>query len=84
MAKVKATTASGEGDSSDWTTLSALKIERATIAKLDAWIEMQNQGRRGPKLSRNDLIRGLLDWAGDTHPDWEARPKMPPGGKARP
>jgi hypothetical protein len=61
----------------DWTTLSAFSVSRATIDKLDAWLEEQNEGRRGPKLTRNALIRGLLDWAGDTRPDWEGRAASP-------
>jgi len=60
-----------------WTTLSAFSISRQTVAKLDAWLEVQNKGRRGPQLTRNALIRGLLDWAGDVRPDWEARALEP-------
>lgn len=55
------------------TTINAFKMSRATLGKLDAWLAEQNQGRRGPKLSRNDLMRGVLDWAADERPDWESR-----------
>lgn len=57
----------------DMVTINAFKMSRATLAKVDAWLAEQNQGRRGPKLSRNDLMRGVLDWAADERPDWEGR-----------
>lgn len=54
-------------------TINAFKMSKETLKRLDAWLAEQNEGRRGPKLSRNDLIRGVLDWAADERPDWEAR-----------
>jgi hypothetical protein len=59
--------------------LASFRVPRATLEKLDAWLADLNAARRGRKLSRNDLIRGLLDWAADEHPDWEHRPAAAPG-----
>ena len=52
------------------TTINAFKIRQSTLAKLDAWLVEQNQGRRGPKLTRTDLMRAVLDWASDKKPNW--------------
>ncbi len=53
--------------------LASFRVSRSTLAKLDAWVEEQNARRRGRKLTRNEVIRGLLDWAADEKPDWEKR-----------
>lgn len=42
------------------------------IAKLDMWLGKLNKDRRLP-LSRSELIRGVLDWAAEAHPNWEKR-----------
>jgi hypothetical protein len=67
----------------DAMTLSAFKVSRAMIVKLDAWLARQNEGRRGPKLTRNDLIRGVLDWAAEAEPDWEKPAPKPPAKRTK-
>jgi hypothetical protein len=59
---------------------------------LDEWTGEMNETSRWPKMKRPDLIRGVLEWAVKTKPDWEKglaglRPGLPDvaatGGKAR-
>lgn len=38
---------------------------------LEEWVTEMNQAPRWPKMSRPDLIRGLLEWALNTRPEWE-------------
>lgn len=45
------------------------------LSALDAWLADANRTRRGPALTRTDLVRGVLQWAADTRPDWEATPR---------
>lgn len=49
------------------------RIRRALLDELDKWAEELNKGRRGPKITRSDLVRGVLDWAAENRPDWEQR-----------
>lgn len=53
--------------------ISSFRAPRPIVDKFDAWVAEQNVGRRGPKLSRVDVIRALMDWASDTKPDWESK-----------
>ncbi len=53
--------------------IASFRMPKATLLKLDEWLKETNAQRRGRKLSRNDLIRGVLDWAADTKPNWEER-----------
>lgn len=65
--------------------IASFRMPKATIAKLDAWVVELNASRRGRRLSRNDLIRGVLDWAADYRPEWEQAPPAPkPKKKAAP
>ena len=57
----------------DTAVVSTFRVSQAVLDKFDAWIEELNRGRRGPKLSRVDVIRGLMDWGADAKPDWERR-----------
>lgn len=47
------------------------RAPRRLIEALDAWAEEINQGPRWPKMKRPDLVRGVLEWAVLTRPDWE-------------
>ena len=53
--------------------ISSFRVPADVIERLDAWVAAQNEKRRGPRLTRNDVIRGLIDWAADTRPDWEKK-----------
>lgn len=41
------------------------------IEALDRYTEKLNKGREWPLLSRSDVVRGVLQWAVRTEPDWE-------------
>ena len=49
------------------------RIPRSLVKDLDAWVEEINAAKRWPKVTRSDLIRGLLAWAVAERPDWERR-----------
>ena len=49
------------------------RIPRRLVADLDRWVEELNRAQRWPKVTRSDLIRGLLSWAVVQRPDWERR-----------
>ena len=66
-----------EGDGS--VVISSFRVPREIVDRFDVWLEEQNEGRRGPKLTRAFLIRGLMDWASETKPDWEGRGEKPTG-----
>jgi hypothetical protein len=74
----KKTAASTPGDEDDSAIVSSFRVSKGMLDKFDAWVARQNVGRRGPKLSRADVIRGLMDWAADQEPDWEGRGAGPP------
>lgn len=38
---------------------------------LDEWTNELNETSRWPKMKRPDLVRGILEWAIKTRPDWE-------------
>jgi hypothetical protein len=57
----------------DLVVVSSFRVPREVVEKFDAWVAKQNEGRRGPRLSRVDVLRGLMDWAGDERPTWEQR-----------
>jgi hypothetical protein len=50
-----------------------LRLPPALIEHLDSWVEELNQGRSWPKMTRSDLIRGVLAWAAKERPDWEGK-----------
>ncbi len=55
--------------------IASFRMPKSTLTKLDAWLVDANTQRRGRKLTRNDLIRGVLEWAADERPEWEQRAK---------
>jgi hypothetical protein len=69
-------------DDDDTVVISTFRVPRAVLEKFDRWVEEQNEGRRGPRLARVDVLRGLMDWAADERPAWEER--APARGHAKP
>lgn len=53
--------------------VSSFRVDRSILERFDAWVAEQNVGRRGPKLTRLDVVRGLMDWGADTKPNWEEK-----------
>jgi hypothetical protein len=53
------------------------RIPRSLVGDLDAWVEELNRVKRWPKVTRSDLIRGLLAWCVRERPDWERREAEP-------
>lgn len=49
------------------------RIPERLVDELDAWVEELNRVKRWPKVTRSDLIRGLLAWCVKERPDWEQR-----------
>lgn len=43
------------------------------LTELDRWTEDMNAERTWPKLTRTDLVRGVLAWAAKTRPKWERK-----------
>lgn len=60
-------------DDDETAVISTFRVSHGVLAKFDAWVAKLNRGRRGPRLSRVDVLRGLMDWAADENPDWEKR-----------
>ncbi len=52
--------------------ISSFRVPPETRAKFDRWVTEQNAKRRGPKLNRAAVLRGLMDWAAEAKPDWES------------
>lgn len=50
-----------------------IRIPAELMAALDAWIGEENKLRSWPKLTRSDLVRGVLEWAARTRPNWEGK-----------
>lgn len=50
-----------------------LRLPPALLEQLDAWVEQLNETRSWPKVTRSDLIRGVLTWAAQERPDWEGK-----------
>jgi hypothetical protein len=48
------------------------RAPRWLAEELDRWVEQMNQHRRWPKMTRPNLMRGVLQWAIETRPDWES------------
>jgi hypothetical protein len=70
-------------DDDDTVVISTFRVPRGLLDKFDRWVDEQNAGRRGPKLSRVDVLRGLMDWAADECPAWEER-QPPQKGRKEP
>lgn len=47
-----------------------VRLEDDLIEKLDEWVDELNENRTVP-IDRSKLIRGVLRWAAETHPDFE-------------
>ncbi len=58
-------------DGEETVVISSFRVSRRAIDAFDAWVVEQNVGRRGPKLTRTDMLRALIDWAAEQKPDWE-------------
>jgi hypothetical protein len=43
------------------------------LEQLDQWVVELNEGRGWPQLTRADVVRGVLQWAVQEKPDWEAK-----------
>jgi hypothetical protein len=47
------------------------RAPRWLVDALDGWTAEMNETSRWPKMKRPDLVRGVLEWAVRTRPDWE-------------
>lgn len=50
-----------------------LRLPPTLLEQLDVWVEELNQTRTWPRVTRSDLIRGVLIWAAKERPDWEGK-----------
>lgn len=48
------------------------RIPSELVEEFDRWVAAQNKGRK-VKLTRSDVIRGVLQWAARNTPNWEER-----------
>lgn len=47
------------------------RLPPSLLEALDAYTSKLNKGREWPKLTRADVVRGVLTWVVRTEPDWE-------------
>ena len=52
--------------------MASFRAPKETMAALDKWVAEMNATRR-VKLSRSDVIRGLIEWTLENKPDWDKR-----------
>lgn len=48
-----------------------LRVPSDLIQAIDAWVFEENQAVTWPKMTRSDLIRGVMEWAARERPDWK-------------
>jgi hypothetical protein len=48
-------------------------MPRELLAALDKWQSELNANRTWPKVTRTDLVRGVLEWATRARPKWEGK-----------
>lgn len=48
-----------------------LRVPPDLIQAIDAWVFEENQAVTWPKMTRSDLIRGVMEWAARARPDWK-------------
>jgi hypothetical protein len=50
---------------------SQFRLPPSLLEGLEKYTEKLNKGREWPKLTRADVVRGVLQWALRHEPDWE-------------
>ena len=49
------------------------RAPKGLAKQLDAWVADLNKSRSWPKMTRPNLMRGVLEWAAKSRPDFEKR-----------
>ena len=55
-----------------------LKMPEKLLEDIDEWVEEINLSRSWPKVTRSDVIRGVMAQAVRKRIDWEESPEPPP------
>lgn len=49
------------------------RIPAGLVDAFDEWLQERNRSKPLAHITRSDLIRGVLEWAARTRPDWEGK-----------
>lgn len=50
-----------------------LRVPPEMAEALDGWVGQINERRTWPRVTRTDVLRGLLEWGLKERPDWLGR-----------